>query len=70
MADGFAPEWTSRPAAAKVSAVTELKRNQPVSVAIAANSGVAISGVTATPSASIAASTSRPVASDVGVFEH
>ena len=37
-----------------VASPTEANRNQPVSVPIAANSGIAISGVSFTPSASIA----------------
>ena len=51
------------PASRYVSAVAELKRNQPVSVATAAKSGVAMAGVNATPSLSAASTTNRPVAS-------
>ena len=63
MAAGPAPASTNRPPTRYVSPVVEAKRNQPVSVATAANSGMAISGVSFTPKCCAASTTSRPVAS-------
>ena len=53
----------TQPALLAYRRAAEPKRNQPVSVAMAANSGMAISGVSATPKASAASITRRPVAS-------